>query len=44
MDMAEFIKNAWYAACWSAELTDSPMAKRVLCQDVALFRTEKGVA
>ena len=40
--MENFVRNAWYAACWSGELTGSPSSRRLLGLDVALFRTESG--
>ena len=41
--MNGFVRNAWYAACWAAELDPGPLARRVLGEDLALFRTESGV-
>ena len=42
--MANFIRNAWYAVAWSHELEDKPQAKRVLGEDLAVYRTQSGVA
>lgn len=42
--MTNFIRNAWYAACWSNELAREPQAKTILGEDLAVFRTETGVA
>ena len=42
--MADFVRNAWYAACWSEELTGDPAARRILDEDVALYRTASGRA
>ena len=33
-----FIKNAWYVAAWADEVTDKPLARRILDQPVVLFR------
>lgn len=41
--MKNFIRNAWYAACWSGELTTKPIAKLVLGEKVALFRSSAGL-
>lgn len=38
------VKNAWYVGAWSHELTDKPIARRLLGQDVVLFRTGNGKA
>ena len=42
--MSGFVSNAWYAACWSGEATDSPLARRILGQDLAVYRTAGGHA
>lgn len=42
--MTSFIRNAWYAACWSHELEAVPQAKTILGEELAVFRTESGVA
>jgi len=42
--MTDFIYNAWYAVCWSHELEDRPLAKRVLGEGLAVYRTASGVA
>ena len=42
--MTTFIHNAWYAVCWSHELVDKPQAKRVLGEDIAVYRTKSGLA
>ena len=41
--MKNFVRNAWYAACWSAELAAAPRAARIAELDLALFRTESGL-
>ena len=42
--MTNFIRNAWYAACWSDELEGAPQAMMILGEGIALYRTEAGVA
>jgi vanillate O-demethylase monooxygenase subunit len=39
-----FLKNAWYVAAWSDELTDSPLGQKIIGEFVALFRTSGGTA
>ena len=39
-----FIKNAWYVAAWSDELTAAPLARRLLGEPVVLFRDAQGRA
>ena len=39
-----FLTNYWYAAGWSSEITDKPLARRILDRPVALFRTKTGKA
>jgi phenylpropionate dioxygenase-like ring-hydroxylating dioxygenase large terminal subunit len=39
-----FIKNAWYVAAWADEVTDKPVARRILNEPVVLFRDERGSA
>ena len=39
-----FLKNAWYAASWSRDLTDAPMARIFLDEPVVLFRDQHGGA
>lgn len=41
---ANFLQNFWYAAGWSREITARPLARRILGQPLALFRTEGGKA
>lgn len=38
-----FLKNAWYAAGWEKELTDKPVARRILGDPLVFFRGESGV-
>ena len=39
-----FIRNAWYVAAWADELTETPLARRILNQPVVLFRDRAGHA
>ncbi|NKB21896.1 MAG: Rieske 2Fe-2S domain-containing protein [Alphaproteobacteria bacterium] len=39
-----FVKNCWYAAGWSSDLEDQPIAKTILEESVVLFRTVDGSA
>ena len=38
------IEDAWYIAGWSHELSDGPIARRIMDEDVVLFRTVNGKA
>ncbi len=37
-----FLRNSWYAAAWSKDLIDKPVAKIFLSEKVVLFRTATG--
>lgn len=37
-----YLKNAWYAAGWTHEFQDAPVARTILEDPVVLFRTEDG--
>ena len=37
-----FLRNGWYTALWSHELTDKPVAKTLLNDRVVLFRNANG--
>jgi phenylpropionate dioxygenase-like ring-hydroxylating dioxygenase large terminal subunit len=39
-----FVRNAWYIAAWDDELTDRPLARRILNEPVVLFRDRAGKA
>ncbi|MGE0734086.1 MAG: Rieske 2Fe-2S domain-containing protein [Alphaproteobacteria bacterium] len=39
-----FLRNYWYAAGWSHEISEQPLARRLLDQPIALFRTASGKA
>jgi len=38
------VHKAWYAAGWSSEIGDAPVARTILAQPVVLFRTADGIA
>ena len=39
-----FLRNTWYAACWSADLKPgAPLAKTILCDPVVLWRDARGM-
>lgn len=37
-----FLRNAWYMAAWASELSDKPLARRLLGDKVVLFRMADG--
>ncbi len=37
-----YLRNAWYVAALSSEIGEKPLARRLLDQDMALFRTQDG--
>lgn len=39
-----FVKNAWYTAAWAHEVTEQPLARRLLGEPVVLFRDRTGQA
>ena len=40
-----FVRNAWYAACWSEDLAEGgTLARTLLCRPMVLWRTGGGVA
>ena len=39
-----FLKNGWYCAGWSGELSEAPIGRRMLDQPVMVFRSETGEA
>ena len=39
-----FLAGFWYVAGWSAEITTTPLARRILDRPVLLYRTESGQA
>jgi phenylpropionate dioxygenase-like ring-hydroxylating dioxygenase large terminal subunit len=38
-----FLRNAWYAAALSSEVTDKPFARQLLGENIVLFRTGEGI-
>ena len=40
--MSKFAKNHWYAAVWARELSDAPLARRLLDEPIVLFRKKDG--
>ena len=40
--MTQFVRNAWYAAGWSDEVSRQPLARVFLGEPVVLYRTESG--
>lgn len=39
-----FVPNAWYIAAWSHELEDEPLGRRIMNEDIVLFRDADGNA
>lgn len=39
-----YLRNCWYAAAFTGEVSSKPLARRLLGENVCLFRTESGVA
>ena len=37
-----FLRNCWYAAAWSKDLTDKPLARIFLDEKVVVYRTARG--
>lgn len=42
--MSSFLRNSWYVAAWSREVTDQPFPRRMLGEWLVLFRTPDGIA
>ncbi len=40
--MADYLKNIWYMAGWSEELTDTILSRRLFDRPIAFFRAEDG--
>jgi nitrite reductase/ring-hydroxylating ferredoxin subunit len=40
--MADYLRNTWYMAGWSSELTSRPLARRLFDRAIVLFRTSSG--
>ncbi len=39
-----FIRDTWYAASWTTELADKPIGRRILDEEIVLYRTASGEA
>lgn len=37
-----FVRNTWYCAGWSSEFEDKPIHRKILGEDLVLFRAESG--
>lgn len=42
--MQPFVRNAWYIAAWANEIDAGPVARRIMDEDLVLFRDGNGVA
>ena len=42
--MRPFLRNTWYAAAWSGELAEQPIARTMLGQKLVLYRRADGAA
>lgn len=40
--MSDYLKNCWYMAAWSEEVTDKPLGQTILEKPVVIFRGEGG--
>jgi phenylpropionate dioxygenase-like ring-hydroxylating dioxygenase large terminal subunit len=38
-----FLKNAWYVAAWSDEITQKPISRRICQEPIVLYRDQSGV-
>ncbi|MDB5717660.1 MAG: Vanillate O-demethylase oxygenase subunit, partial [Sphingomonas bacterium] len=39
-----YLRNCWYAAAWPHEVSEAPLARKLLDHHVVLYRTTDGVA
>ena len=39
-----FLRNQWYAAAWADEVQTEPIGRKILGEDIALYRTASGKA
>jgi phenylpropionate dioxygenase-like ring-hydroxylating dioxygenase large terminal subunit len=37
-----FVRNTWYMGAWSSEVSDKPVARKMLSEPVVMFRTSSG--
>ena len=42
--MEPLVRNAWYIGAWSHELDEGPIARRIMGQDLVIFRSGDGAA
>ena len=42
--MEPLVRNAWYIAAWSDEIDDGPIARKILGEDIVVFRSDEGTA
>jgi len=38
------VRNAWYIAAWPHEINDGPIARKILDEDIVVFRSGEGNA
>jgi vanillate O-demethylase monooxygenase subunit len=41
--MGEYVRNAWYPAAWSRDVKRELISRRILEEDVVLYRTSAGL-
>ena len=37
-----YLRNVWYATAWSKDLTDAPLLKIILEEEIVLYRKKDG--
>ncbi|MBL8549660.1 MAG: aromatic ring-hydroxylating dioxygenase subunit alpha [Hyphomonadaceae bacterium] len=37
-----YVRNCWYVACWSADITEKPFAAHILSERIVLYRAPSG--
>lgn len=42
LPMESLVYNAWYVAAWSVELADGPVSRRIMGEEVVIFRSGDG--
>ncbi len=42
--MEPLLRDAWYVGAWSHELDDGPVARKLLGEEVVMFRMKDGIA
>ncbi|MDE2361505.1 MAG: aromatic ring-hydroxylating dioxygenase subunit alpha [Hyphomicrobiales bacterium] len=40
--MSDFLRSAWYPAGWSRDIGDAPVSRRILNEDIVLYRKSDG--